>query len=57
MSQFDSKTSTYSSSSAKPSSPEHIASTITNDENQEVEQPGTPVPSEDTEASDNGVIM
>uniref|UniRef100_A0A3Q4BBG5 Serine/threonine-protein phosphatase 1 regulatory subunit 10 n=1 Tax=Mola mola TaxID=94237 RepID=A0A3Q4BBG5_MOLML len=54
MSQFDSKTSTYSSSSAKPSSPEHIASTITNDENQEVEQPGTPVPSEDTEASDNG---
>ncbi|XP_076610399.1 serine/threonine-protein phosphatase 1 regulatory subunit 10 [Chaetodon auriga] len=50
---FDSKPSTYSSSSTKPSSPETAAST-TPDENQEAEQPGTPVPSEDPEASDNG---
>ncbi|XP_068189940.1 serine/threonine-protein phosphatase 1 regulatory subunit 10 [Antennarius striatus] len=51
---FDSKTSTYSSSPAKPSSPEASASTIPADEKQEVEQPGTPVPSEDPEAADNG---
>ncbi|XP_053189714.1 serine/threonine-protein phosphatase 1 regulatory subunit 10 [Scomber japonicus] len=49
---FDSKPSTYTSS-AKPSSPETAASTGP-DENQEPEQPGTPVPSEDPEASDNG---
>lgn len=51
---FDSKPSTYSSSSAKPSSPETAASITPADENQEPEQPGTPVPSEDPEASDNG---
>uniref|UniRef100_A0A4W6CYP7 Serine/threonine-protein phosphatase 1 regulatory subunit 10 n=1 Tax=Lates calcarifer TaxID=8187 RepID=A0A4W6CYP7_LATCA len=51
---FDSKPSAYSSCSAKPSSPETAASATTTDENQEPEQPGTPVPSEDPEASDNG---
>ncbi|XP_035849342.1 serine/threonine-protein phosphatase 1 regulatory subunit 10 isoform X2 [Sander lucioperca] len=51
---FDSKPSAYSSSSAKPSSPESSASIPPGDESQEPEQPGTPVPSEDTELSDNG---
>uniref|UniRef100_A0A8C4IHB2 Serine/threonine-protein phosphatase 1 regulatory subunit 10 n=1 Tax=Dicentrarchus labrax TaxID=13489 RepID=A0A8C4IHB2_DICLA len=50
---FDSKPSTYSSSSAKPASPES-ASAIPADENQDTEQPGTPIPAEDPEASDNG---
>lgn len=49
---FDSKPSSYSS--AKPSSPEAAAFSTSADENQEVEQPGTPVPSEDPEVSDNG---
>uniref|UniRef100_A0A3Q0RW90 Serine/threonine-protein phosphatase 1 regulatory subunit 10 n=1 Tax=Amphilophus citrinellus TaxID=61819 RepID=A0A3Q0RW90_AMPCI len=48
---FDSKP---AYSSTKPSSPENAASTTPADENQEPEQPGTPVPSEDPEASDNG---
>ncbi|KAF7654608.1 hypothetical protein LDENG_00067190 [Lucifuga dentata] len=48
---FDSKSSVYSS---KPSSPDAAASTTPTDENQEPEQPGTPVPSEDPEASDSG---
>lgn len=39
----------------KPSSPEAAAFSSSADENQEVEQPGTPVPSEDPEASDNGI--
>ncbi|KAA8586072.1 hypothetical protein FQN60_007641 [Etheostoma spectabile] len=51
---FDSKPSAYSSTSAKPSSPESSASIPPGDESQEPEQPGTPVPSEDTELSDNG---
>ncbi|KAM9306565.1 LOW QUALITY PROTEIN: serine/threonine-protein phosphatase 1 regulatory subunit 10 [Pholidichthys leucotaenia] len=51
---FDSKPSAYSSPSTKPSSPETAASNPPADENQEPEQPGTPVPSEDHEASDNG---
>ncbi|XP_075907941.1 serine/threonine-protein phosphatase 1 regulatory subunit 10 isoform X2 [Nelusetta ayraudi] len=39
----------------KPSSPEAAAAfSSAADENQEVEQPGTPVPSEDPEVSDNG---
>ncbi|XP_027142701.1 serine/threonine-protein phosphatase 1 regulatory subunit 10 isoform X2 [Larimichthys crocea] len=50
---FDSKPSTYSSTT-KPSSPESAASGAPADENMETEQPGTPVPSEDPEASDNG---
>ncbi|XP_071357255.1 serine/threonine-protein phosphatase 1 regulatory subunit 10 [Trachinotus anak] len=50
---FDSKPSAYSSS-AKPSSPETAASSTPTDENQEPEQPGTPVPSEDPEAPDSG---
>lgn len=54
---FDSKPSAYSSSSAKPSSPEAAASATPADENQEAEQPGTPVPSEDPEASDNGKLL
>uniref|UniRef100_A0A3Q4N3D7 Protein phosphatase 1, regulatory subunit 10 n=1 Tax=Neolamprologus brichardi TaxID=32507 RepID=A0A3Q4N3D7_NEOBR len=37
-----------------PSSPESAASSTPADENQEPEQPGTPVPSEDPEPSDNG---
>ncbi|XP_011607663.1 serine/threonine-protein phosphatase 1 regulatory subunit 10 isoform X1 [Takifugu rubripes] len=42
----------YSSCSAKHSSPEAAASAIASEEHQEEEQPGTPVPSEDIEASD-----
>lgn len=52
---FDSKPA-YSSSTAKPSSPEAAASTNPTEENQESEQPRTPVPSEDPEASDNSKI-
>ncbi|KAM3833860.1 serine/threonine-protein phosphatase 1 regulatory subunit 10 [Diretmus argenteus] len=51
---FDNKPSPYPSSSAKPSSPEAAASTTPPHETPEPEQPGTPVPSEDPEASDNG---
>uniref|UniRef100_A0AAQ5Z3W2 Serine/threonine-protein phosphatase 1 regulatory subunit 10 n=1 Tax=Amphiprion ocellaris TaxID=80972 RepID=A0AAQ5Z3W2_AMPOC len=54
---FDSKPSAYSSCSTKPSSPETAASNTAADENQEPEQPGTPVPSEDPEASDNGKAL
>uniref|UniRef100_A0A8C2WMU7 Serine/threonine-protein phosphatase 1 regulatory subunit 10 n=1 Tax=Cyclopterus lumpus TaxID=8103 RepID=A0A8C2WMU7_CYCLU len=50
----DSKQSAYSSSSAKPSSPETAASITPADETQEPERPGTPVPSEEAEVSDNG---
>lgn len=49
---FESKPPSYSS--VKPSSPEAAAFSSAADENQEVEQPGTPVPSEDPEVSDNG---
>lgn len=52
---FDSKPSSYSS--AKPSSPEAATFSTSADENQEVEQPGTPVPSEDPEVSDNGAAL
>lgn len=47
----------YASSSAKQSSPEAAASTTCPDENVEVEQPGTPVPSEDPEVSDTGMFF
>ncbi|XP_077600121.1 serine/threonine-protein phosphatase 1 regulatory subunit 10 [Stigmatopora nigra] len=50
---FDSKSSTYSSSSTKPTSPETTSSN-TSFENQETERPGTPVPSEDPDSMDNG---
>ncbi|XP_077363488.1 serine/threonine-protein phosphatase 1 regulatory subunit 10 [Festucalex cinctus] len=50
---FDSKSSTYSSSSAKPTSPETVSSN-TIDENQEPDRPGTPVPSEDPDSMDTG---
>ncbi|XP_068455248.1 serine/threonine-protein phosphatase 1 regulatory subunit 10 [Clinocottus analis] len=50
----DCKPSVYSSSSTKPSSPETAASITPADEGQELERPGTPVPSEEAEASDNG---
>ncbi|XP_061520865.1 serine/threonine-protein phosphatase 1 regulatory subunit 10-like [Phycodurus eques] len=50
---FDGKPSTYSSSSAKPTSPETVSSS-TIDENQEPERPGTPVPSEDPDSMDTG---
>uniref|UniRef100_H3CJA3 Protein phosphatase 1, regulatory subunit 10 n=1 Tax=Tetraodon nigroviridis TaxID=99883 RepID=H3CJA3_TETNG len=53
---FDSKSSAYSSSSAKHSSPEAAASAPPSEEHHEVEQPGTPVPSEDLEASDLGSV-
>lgn len=52
---FDSKPSSYSTS-AKHSSPEAAASAPPSEEHQEVEQPGTPVPSEDLEASDLGTV-
>lgn len=51
---FDSKPAVYSTSPAKPSSPECAASIIPADENLEPERPGTPVPSEEAEVSDNG---
>ncbi|XP_029022076.1 serine/threonine-protein phosphatase 1 regulatory subunit 10 [Betta splendens] len=41
-------------SSTKPLSPDTATSSTPADENQEPDQPGTPVPSEDPEASDNG---
>ncbi|XP_058474491.1 serine/threonine-protein phosphatase 1 regulatory subunit 10 isoform X2 [Solea solea] len=50
---FEGKPSAYSSSTLKPSSPDAAASSTPTDENHEPEQPGTPVPSEDPEASDN----
>ncbi|XP_054620754.1 serine/threonine-protein phosphatase 1 regulatory subunit 10 [Dunckerocampus dactyliophorus] len=50
---FDSKPSAYSSSSAKPSSPETTSSSNP-DENQEPERPGTPVPNEDPDSMDTG---
>ncbi|XP_056154560.1 serine/threonine-protein phosphatase 1 regulatory subunit 10 [Lampris incognitus] len=50
---FDCKGSTYPSSSTKPSSPEATASVTPPHEIQELEQPGTPVPTEDLEAADN----
>uniref|UniRef100_A0A8C5DLI2 Serine/threonine-protein phosphatase 1 regulatory subunit 10 n=1 Tax=Gouania willdenowi TaxID=441366 RepID=A0A8C5DLI2_GOUWI len=52
---FDPKASAYSSSSAKPSSPDAAAFMVPADENQMSEQPGTPVPSEDTEAKQNSL--
>lgn len=54
---FESKSAAYSSGSAKHSSPESAASAISSEEHQEEEQPGTPVPSEDIEASDIGIIF
>lgn len=50
---FDGKPSTYSSSSAKPTSPETLSSNPL-DENQESDRPGTPVPSEDPDSADAG---
>lgn len=44
------------SSGAKPSSPDAGVSSMQVDENNEPEQPGTPVPADDPEASDNSEI-
>ncbi|KAI5607764.1 serine/threonine-protein phosphatase 1 regulatory subunit 10 [Silurus asotus] len=49
---FESKPQTYSSTQAKPSSPEAPASHTPPHEPQDLEQPGTPVPTEDPEAMD-----
>ncbi|TRY66675.1 hypothetical protein DNTS_008005 [Danionella cerebrum] len=49
---FESRQQPYSSSQAKPSSPETSSSQTPPHEPQELEQPGTPVPMEDTEAMD-----
>ncbi|XP_076013232.1 serine/threonine-protein phosphatase 1 regulatory subunit 10 isoform X2 [Genypterus blacodes] len=51
LSPFESKP--FSLLSTKPSSPESTFSMAPVDENQEPDQPGTPVPAEDPEASDN----
>jgi len=53
----DSKPSVYLLSSAKPSSPETAASITPADETLEPERPGTPVPSEEAEVSDNGTLI
>uniref|UniRef100_A0A3B5L0L4 Serine/threonine-protein phosphatase 1 regulatory subunit 10 n=1 Tax=Xiphophorus couchianus TaxID=32473 RepID=A0A3B5L0L4_9TELE len=50
---FDSKPAGYSPSSARPASPETSASSIAADENQEPEQPLTPIPAEDPDTADN----
>ncbi|XP_053540033.1 serine/threonine-protein phosphatase 1 regulatory subunit 10 [Ictalurus punctatus] len=49
---FESKPQSYSSSQTKPSSPEVPASHTPPHEPQDLEQPGTPVPTEDPEAMD-----
>lgn len=54
MSPFDSKPTAYPSSSNKSPSPEAATSSAPGDETQEPEQPGTPVPADDPEATDNG---
>ncbi|KAI4817499.1 hypothetical protein KUCAC02_010892 [Chaenocephalus aceratus] len=52
---FDSsKPAVYSSSPTKPSSPEGAACITPAEDNLEPDQPGTPVPSEEPEASDSG---
>ncbi|KAI7798691.1 serine/threonine-protein phosphatase 1 regulatory subunit 10 [Triplophysa rosa] len=49
---FDSRPQSYSGTQAKPSSPEASSSHTPPHENQDLEQPGTPVPTEDPEAMD-----
>ncbi|KAK2864641.1 hypothetical protein Q7C36_003795 [Tachysurus vachellii] len=49
---FESKPQSYSSTQTKPSSPEAPASHTPPHEPQDLEQPGTPVPTEDPEAMD-----
>ncbi|XP_036395569.1 serine/threonine-protein phosphatase 1 regulatory subunit 10-like [Megalops cyprinoides] len=51
---FDSKPLPYPASQTKPSSPEPPATQSPPHDTPELEQPGTPVPSEDTEAVDTG---
>lgn len=51
---FDSRPQSYSGTQAKPSSPEASSSHTPPHENQDLEQPGTPVPTEDPEAMDTG---
>lgn len=51
---FDSKPQAYLGTQAKPSSPEASSSQSPPQENQDLEQPGTPVPTEDPEAMDTG---
>lgn len=49
---FDGRPQSYSGTQAKPSSPETPSSQTPPHENQDLEQPGTPVPTEDPEAMD-----
>ncbi|KAG1947253.1 serine/threonine-protein phosphatase 1 regulatory subunit 10 [Pimephales promelas] len=51
---FDGRPQPYSGSQAKPSSPETPSSQTPPHETQDLEQPGTPVPTEDPEAMDTG---
>ncbi|KAK7124871.1 hypothetical protein R3I94_019056 [Phoxinus phoxinus] len=51
---FDGRPQPYSGSQAKPSSPETTPSQTPPHETQDLEQPGTPVPTEDPEAMDTG---
>lgn len=53
---FDSRPQSYSGTQAKPSSPETPSSQTPPHENQELEQPGTPVPTEDPEAMETGEL-
>lgn len=54
---FESKSQPYSSTQSKPSSPEAPASHTPPHEPQDLEQPGTPVPTEDPEAVDTGEFI
>ncbi len=51
---FDGRPETYPSTKAKPSSPETPSSQTPPHENQDLEQPGTPVPTEDADAMETG---
>lgn len=51
---FDSRPQSFSGAQAKPSSPETPSSQTPPHENQELEQPGTPVPTEEPEAMETG---
>lgn len=51
---FDNRPQSYSGTQAKPSSPETPSSQTPPHENPDLEQPGTPVPTEDPEAMETG---
>uniref|UniRef100_A0A8C1KD52 Serine/threonine-protein phosphatase 1 regulatory subunit 10 n=1 Tax=Cyprinus carpio TaxID=7962 RepID=A0A8C1KD52_CYPCA len=51
---FDNRPQSYSGTQAKPSSPETPSSQTPPHENQDLEQPGTPVPTEDPDAMETG---